>query len=151
MVVIYTARITSPSPSNKRSERKTFHSKQDAYDHIRQRLEDTCLHFDVWSELNLEYQMEQVGFFLENSGTLHGKMYDAYAEFYPDFGKKFYSSISYEQLVRIFPIIPPKVLDIMGKKDGKLMGDIKFWVSEARLPPLPPPLGGRSNRIPVTI
>lgn len=117
-----------------------FESQQKAYEYLLYMTNDIPVLFEIWSSLNLDYQLEQLGLFLTGMSELHllyQKEYPYFRDTNPPsssgdgtdqsmtfndtnhlFERKdgWYPSISYEEFSRRFPDIPYSVLVLMGKR-----------------------------------
>lgn len=117
-----------------------FKQKEDVYHFL---LKEYPIHFEIWSALNADYQLEQVGMYLEEPTLLPdgslvsmSDLHTCYQKEFPHFRRtsppeegrstnylplgrsSWYPSISYEQFVRSFPDIPYPILDLLGKRVG---------------------------------
>jgi hypothetical protein len=132
-----------------------YDTKDQAYQALSRILEQIevmdRLNFEIWSTLNTEFQMEQVGFFLTKGGK--GPVHQAYMDKFFNFrgGESssirkeslpgWYPSISYEQFIQDFSDPPHAVMDIMGRQISDMIGQVKWKVITVdgritnRLPP----------------
>lgn len=149
-----------------------FEYQKEAYAFLVMMLKDVPLLFQIWTTLNMEHQLEQVGMFCVQPtilpprepggvsetvkmGEIHGRYKQAYPIFRGQGGwettlprserKGWFPSISYEQFICLFPEIPFSVLDLLGERKG---GWKVTHISSVRGPP---PGLGKPHRQPVNI